>query len=305
MVILPLLTLLATLATPGNGDGKAAKKSTTPPKDKPQTEDTKPKEKEPAIRPGSIQATDLKEYDTLDPKRKALVDAALKLSATGPWLHYVYGSSDPSTGGLDCSGSMYYLMQQVGIDPPRTSGDLFRWVKEANRLTEVPATASSLDDAVFNQLTPGDLLFWSGTTGGDDATVSHVQMFLGHEKSDGLAVMAGSSDGRSYRGKRRDGYGVFDFKLPSASGGKGRFLGYGPPPTFGKGTPVPAAIVKNDGDGDAEKPAAASKSHKSATARKKQSSSDDDDDAKAKPAAKKKPSTTPSTSKKKKKKADD
>ena len=43
-----------------------------------------------------------------------------------------------------------------------------------------------------------------------------------------LAVMAGASEGRTYRDTKRAGYGVFDFKLPRA-GSKGVFLGYGLP----------------------------------------------------------------------------
>jgi hypothetical protein len=200
--------------------------------------------KEEAIRPGSIKPEDLKEYDTLEPARKEFVAAALKLAAGDQWLTYTYGSSDPSNGGLDCSGSMCYLLQQIHVDPPRTSGDLFEWVKSSNQLTEVPSAASTLDDPAFSKLTPGDLLFWSGTTSSSaEGAVSHVQMFLGHEKSDGLAVMAGASDGRSYRGKRRNGYGVFDFKLPEA-GSKARFLGYGPP-EFLQGS-HPPAVAKND-----------------------------------------------------------
>ncbi len=54
-------------------------------------------------------------------------------------------------------------------------------------------------------------------------------MYLGKEKKDGRLVMIGSSDGRSYRGQRQCGYGVFDFRLP-AQGSKTQFAGFGPPP---------------------------------------------------------------------------
>lgn len=48
--------------------------------------------------------------------------------------------------------------------------------------------------------------------------------------------MVGSSDGRSYRGMARCGFGVFDFKLPR-QGSRARMAGFGPPP--GLITPQP------------------------------------------------------------------
>ena len=59
--------------------------------------------------------------------------------------------------------------------------------------------------------------------------ITHVSMYLGKAKSDGRQLMIGSSSGRSYRGKRKNGYGVFDFRLPSKSS-KSTFVGYGTPP---------------------------------------------------------------------------
>jgi len=45
--------------------------------------------------------------------------------------------------------------------------------------------------------------------------------------------MVGSSDGRSYRGQKRNGYGIVDFHVPKV-GGKTRIVGFGPPPCPGK-----------------------------------------------------------------------
>ena len=183
------------------------------------------------VRPGSLQPSDLEEYASLEGLRKRIVDEALDLGAEESWLKYQFGSADPDSGGLDCSGSVYYIFQRVGIDPPRSSAAQFAWVKEAGALTDVPATVTSTSDAAFKDLRPGDLLFWSGTyepTDGRTVPVSHVQIFLGHEKTTGEPVMIGASDGRTYRGTKREGYGVFDFKLPK-SGSKAKFLGYGLP----------------------------------------------------------------------------
>jgi len=182
-------------------------------------------------RPGILTGTDLKEYPDLTGVRKRIVDESLELAARDEWLKYIFGSADPENGGLDCSGSVYYVFQEAGLEPPRTSAAQFLWVKEAKALTEVPAGTTSLDSSVFSKLKPGDLLFWSGTyepKDGREVPVSHVQIFLGHEKSTGKPVMAGASDGRTYRDTKRLGYGVFDFKLPRA-GSKGVFLGYGLP----------------------------------------------------------------------------
>ena len=182
-------------------------------------------------RPGVLAAAELKEYASLEGLRKRIVDEALDLGAKESWLKYQFGSADPDSGGLDCSGSVYYILQRVGIDPPRSSAAQFTWVKDAGALTAVEATVTSTGDAAFDNLRPGDLLFWSGTyepTDGRTVPVSHVQIFLGHEKATGEPVMVGASDGRTYRGTKREGYGVFDFKLPKA-GSKARFLGFGLP----------------------------------------------------------------------------
>lgn len=183
------------------------------------------------VRPGVIAKEDLKEYASLTGQRKRIVDESLELAAKVTWLKYQFGSSDPASGGLDCSGAVYYVFQEAGIQPPRSSAAQYTWVKNAGALTEVPSTTTTLDSEVFSKLQPGDLLFWSGTyepKDGREVAVSHVQIFLGHEKSTGKPVMAGASEGRTYRDTKRAGYGVFDFKLPRAKS-KGVFLGYGMP----------------------------------------------------------------------------
>ncbi|WP_193212693.1 C40 family peptidase [Luteolibacter marinus] len=183
------------------------------------------------VRPGVITGENLVEYAGLSGLRKKIVDEALALAARGEWLKYQFGGEDPAEGGLDCSGSVHFVLSRAGMEPPRTSAAQFTWVKEEGALREVPAAVATLDDPLFDTLKPGDLLFWTGTytpRDGREVAVSHVQIFLGHEKSDNRPVMIGSSDGRSYRGIARNGYGVFDFRLPRA-GSKGKFLGFGLP----------------------------------------------------------------------------
>lgn len=184
-------------------------------------------------RPGVVASTELREYAGLAGPRKRIVDEALALAAKDPWLKYQFGSAEPDQGGLDCSGAVYFILRKAGLNPRRTSAAQYQWVKEQSALTEVPAGTATLDHAAFSELQPGDLLFWSGTyvpTDGREVPVSHVQIYLGREKATGDPVMIGASDGRTYRGTKREGYGVFDFKLPRA-GSKAKFLGYGLPLT--------------------------------------------------------------------------
>ena len=63
----------------------------------------------------------------------------------------------------------------------------------------------------------------------DNLTVSHVMIYLGRHKFDGLPIMFGSSDGRHYRRQRINGVSVFDWKIPRPQD-KSKFVAYGPIP---------------------------------------------------------------------------
>jgi peptidoglycan DL-endopeptidase CwlO len=173
----------------------------------------------------------------LDPKRRALVEVSLKESEAHPALPYQYAGASPQNGGMDCSGAVFYLLGKVGIDPPRTADGQFRWVLDSGNLTRVPDDALTLDHPAFAKLKPGDLLFWAPA--GEDARISHVQLFLGFEEKDHHPIMAGASDGRSYRGVKKNGFGLVDFRIPKADSPK-RLIGYGPPVwPAGKKAPKP------------------------------------------------------------------
>ena len=183
-------------------------------------------------RPALIAVAQLKEFDTLPADRQKLIEGAIAVAKDSPWLPYLFGGSDPKDGGFDCSGAMYFIMHKAGLKPPRTSAEQFLWLKENARLIEVPAEAVVLDHLALKKLQPGDLLFWGGThapSDGRQVNITHVALYLGHEKSDGRAVMINATDGRSYRGVKANGYGVYDFQLPRA-GSKAVFIGYGTPP---------------------------------------------------------------------------
>ncbi|MBT8043436.1 MAG: C40 family peptidase [Verrucomicrobiae bacterium] len=186
-------------------------------------------------RPGTIKTSDLIGYKKLPANRQKLIKQALYTASNNKWLKYKFGGANPSAGGFDCSGAMYYILRHAGYQPPRTSAQQYVWLRNAKLITKVEGRPLSLDDKAFNKLTPGDLLFWSGTyrpTDGRTVNITHVSLYLGKEK-DGRHVMAGASKGRSYRGKKGDGYGVYDFRLPR-KGSKSRFVGFGSPAGYRK-----------------------------------------------------------------------
>ena len=177
-------------------------------------------------KPALIATADLKEFDSLPADRKKLIETAIAVVRDSPWLPYTDQGADPTKGGFDCSGAMYFVMRKAGLEPPRASAGQFQWLKENKRLNEVPADATTLDHPSLKKLQPADLLFWGYPETG---RINHVAMYLGTEKKDGLAVMINSTDGRSYRGVQANGYGVYDFRMPKA-GSKTIFMGYGTAP---------------------------------------------------------------------------
>ncbi|YCM43662.1 hypothetical protein V2O64_20360 [Verrucomicrobiaceae bacterium 227] len=129
---------------------------------------------------------------------------------------------------------MWYL--ERAFDPARTSSGQYLWVREAGNLTRVKAGVTDVEDPVFEKLLPGDLVFWSGTyvpTDGRKVKVTHVGIYLGTEKKDGRPVMACSTNGRSYRGRQSNGFGVYDFRVPSKKS-KSKLIAFGAPPGFSK-----------------------------------------------------------------------
>ncbi len=183
-------------------------------------------------KPAIIATVDLVHFDSLPADRQKLIQVAIGVATEFPWLPYTARGTVPTDGGFDCSGAMYFVMRRAGLDPPRTSAAQLQWVKQNSRFHEVPPDASDLAHPGFKLLRPGDLLFWGRPAfeaAGTKAEITHVAMFLGYEKKDNLAVMINSTDGRSYRGIKANGFGVYDFRLPYA-GSKIAFIGYGCPP---------------------------------------------------------------------------
>jgi cell wall-associated NlpC family hydrolase len=174
----------------------------------------------------SLKPDDLRSFDTNPPEVQKLLTAALEL--TERKLGYLYGSADPARGGMDCSGTIYFLLQEAGMaDAPRSASQQYVWVRKADTFHAVVSTRS--DSFELDALRPGDLLFWTGTYAvKNDPPVTHTMIYLGKARSDGLPLMVGASDGRTYRGDKKFGVSVFDFLLPKPNGKNpaSRFIGY-------------------------------------------------------------------------------
>jgi len=169
-------------------------------------------------------------YENYPPKVRQILDAGLALTKQN--LGYAYGSADPKNGGMDCSGFIYYVLQQNGFpDVPRDSSQQYVWLRKAGDFNAVLSRKE--DSFELDALKPGDLLFWRGTYSIDrDPPITHTMIYLGREKRTKKRVMVGSSDGRTYDGKQRWGVSVFDFKMPPPpSSGDAKispvFVGYG------------------------------------------------------------------------------
>lgn len=176
----------------------------------------------------SISTAELIGYADYPSHVKQLISEAFLLSEKN--LTYLYGSSDPKNGGMDCSGTIYYLLKNgIHSNAPRDANGMYHWVKSDGKIYYV--THNDFHSDAFNELKPGDLLFWSGTYETHAVhAITHVMLYLGKNKNH-EPLMFGSSDGRTYRGVKMRGVSVFDFKLPKEKD-KARFVAYGCIPSF-------------------------------------------------------------------------
>jgi cell wall-associated NlpC family hydrolase len=160
----------------------------------------------------SLSPDQISGYENNPAKVRQILDTGLTLTKQN--LGYTYGSADPKNGGMDCSGFIYYVLQQNGIpDVPRDSSQQYIWVRKSGHFNAVLSRKE--DSFELDDLKAGDLLFWKGTYKIDrDPPITHTMIYLGREKRTNKRVMIGSSDGRTYDGKQRWGVSVFDFKMP-------------------------------------------------------------------------------------------
>jgi cell wall-associated NlpC family hydrolase len=230
----------------------------------------------------TVEPEEIVEFDAQPKRVQQLIRDAVDLTRLN--LTYTFGSADPDQGGMDCSGTIYYLLHAHNFaDAPRDSAGQYLWTRRGSGF--FPVVSKSAESAEFRELLPGDLMFWTGTyESGRDIPISHVMMYLGKEKGSGKRIMFGSSDGRSYNGILRWGVSVFDFKMPkSDSAGNGEktraeFVGFARIP--GLRSPAPPMLADEEAS-TAEKREAATPTPKpakktGANSRKKKKPSSDD-----------------------------
>ena len=179
--------------------------------------------------PASISTSEIEGYERYPEHIRNVIDMGLDLTKRN--LDYKYGSADPASGGMDCSGFVFYVLTQNGVrDVPRDSSQQYVWLRKAGTFRAV----NSRHDDTFEleELAPGDLLFWTGTYSIErDPPITHAMIYLGRKKG-GQRIMVGASDGRTYEGESRYGVSVFDFKVSRiGKTEEGRltptFIGYG------------------------------------------------------------------------------
>jgi cell wall-associated NlpC family hydrolase len=119
----------------------------------------------------SLSPDQIEGYENDLPKVRQILDAGLALAKEN--LGYTYGSADPANGGMDCSGFVYYVLKQNGFpDVPRDSSQQYVWVRKAGGFYAVVSRKE--DSSEFDDLKPGDLLFWRGTYNIDrDPPITH------------------------------------------------------------------------------------------------------------------------------------
>jgi hypothetical protein len=203
-------------------------------------------------RTATLTTSDLQDFSDQPAAVQRLITDGLALTTRN--LGYKYGSADPANGGMDCSGTVYYLLTQAGLkDVPRDSLGMYEWVWKESAFRAVVGTKD--DSFELEKLRPGDLLFWTGTYQIDrDPPVTHVMIYLGINRQTGRRVMVGASDGRTFNGKSCYGVSVFDFQLPrpntksdlapqaqAQTPSTTRFIGYGPIPGLETAPPASTA----------------------------------------------------------------
>lgn len=196
----------------------------------------------------SLETTELADFDQQPEPIKTLIREALELTKLN--LTYVFSSSDPKLGGMDCSGTIYHLLIKQGLkQTPRQSDEMGQWLVDNGKLKRTNK-ADSLSHAAFAALKPGDLIFWSGTY---EAThrnlpISHVMLYLGQHKTTKKPVIFGASDGRSYEGQKRTGVSVFNLTMPKPNG-KVIIYGFGSIPGL-----LPAKVTSEPASPEPTKP---------------------------------------------------
>ena len=141
---------------------------------------------------------------------RKLVELSLDLARKH--LIYKYASADPGNGGLDCSGFIYYVLTKSGVQRvPRDAREQYVWVRKAGNFQAVLGHGDETFE--LDNLKPGDLLFWANNSGlSREPEITQIAIYLGRDKVTKQRLMIGAAEGGAYKGEKKSGVGVFDFK---------------------------------------------------------------------------------------------
>ncbi len=135
---------------------------------------------------------------------------------------YIFGGDSPSDGGMDCSGTMKYLLSQLGIkNVPRASYQQYAWLKQNRSMHHTKTIPAKMGGR--KGLNPGNLIFWGGTYNSGHK-VSHVMIYLG-QASDGRHYMFGAR-GKKTKGLNGSGIDIFELR----AGKQKSLIGFGSVP---------------------------------------------------------------------------
>ena len=187
--------------------------------------------------PPAIRIDQIQDSSNYSPEIRKVVDLALEL--TGRNLSYKYASADPAKGGMDCSGFIYYVLTESGVENvPRDAREQYIWVRKSG---DFKAVIAQRDDTFeLDELKPGDLLFWASNYGiSREPDITQTMVYLGLETGTNQRLMIGASENRSTRGQKRSGVGIFEFKVGHAAPKPNEerapiFVGYGHIPGLGQ-----------------------------------------------------------------------
>jgi cell wall-associated NlpC family hydrolase len=71
----------------------------------------------------------LAEFAAQPPAVQQLIRSSLALTKQN--LTYTYGSADPGRGGMDCSGAIYYILREQGLEGvPRDASQQYVWARK-------------------------------------------------------------------------------------------------------------------------------------------------------------------------------
>ena len=110
--------------------------SATPEEEEEEAPEKSPSPKRTQAPGATISPNDIIGIDNYAPEIRKVIDAALLLTTRN--LEYKYGSADPESGGLDCSGFIYYVLKQQGLkDVPRDASGQYSWLRKEGKFQAV------------------------------------------------------------------------------------------------------------------------------------------------------------------------